>query len=343
MNTNLPIGNSYSPEQLRARFVVAEGTPFDDPQMSYRIMVPRDWRAAAAPLPPSGLGTQKLQPLVTFTAESARPLPPSLQLSAARLVRGVSAANWLRYLAHSTGKRIDELVDVSRLFADSLMVFDNDGASFTSRVACRIDRDRIFVILGTAERVDYESHAEIFGVAVTSFKLPDSDTTKTIEAHAPITALPAARFEIARSWTPVVPETPPQGRAVINLTSVDKDGDLSGLMRVKSIAKQSSGDRGEVIANTLAEFAESNVVVKGKLSTRDVAVAATGFSGAQLMIYAALITASGLPQELWVSVFEDSGYWYCVSLLTPARDFSFFAWAVNTFAYEELLASFSRR
>jgi len=343
MNNSLPIGDSYSPEQLRARFVVAAGTPFDDPQMSYRIMVPRDWRAAAARLPPSGLSTQQLQPLVTFTAESARPVPPSLQLSAAPLVRGVSAANWLRYFAQSTGKRIDKLVDVSRLFADSLMLFDNDGASFTSRVACRIDRDRIFVILGTSERVDYESNAEIFGVAVASFKLPGADATKTIEAHAPIAALPAARFEIARSWAPVVREKPPQGRTVVDLTSVDGDGNLSGLMRVKSIAKQSSGVRGEVIDNTLAEFAESNVVVKEELSTRDLAISAAGFSGAQLMIYAAVITASGLPQELWVSVFEDSGYWYCVSLLTPARHSSFFAWAVNTFAFEQLLASFSKR
>ena len=337
--TQLPIGKSFTPEQLGELFVAVEDQPYGNPSLGYRMMVPQGWTADTLQAESAGLNTSQLKPLGVFFSDPSDGAHAYIQIQAIRLTKTITAANWLRHFAITTEKDIKVINEISPLFVDSLLSFNIEDSRFLGRTACRIDKNRLFLLLMLAVEEAYEPLAEFFGVGVASFKLLDQDPAATIEPYVSLQGPGNLQFSYPNSWRSLVNQESVPGKKAIDLYNFDDENNLNGLIRVKSASKQPSHNIDALVHSLLSEFQESNLIINGLRHQVEVPIETTHFFNGHCDIYAANIAGSEIPQELWLTTFEDAAYYYGIVLLTPVKEHIFYVWAINQRTYQIILSS----
>lgn len=337
--TQLPIGKSFTPEQLGELFVAVEDEPYGNPLLGYRIMIPQGWTADTLQAESAELNASQLKPLGVFFRDPNDGTHAYIQIQAIHLPKTISAANWLRHFSITTEKKIQVINEISPSFVDSLLSFEIEDTRFLGRTACRIDKNRLFLLLMFAVEEAYEPLAEFFGVGVASFKLLNQDPEATIEPYASLQGPANLKFNYPNSWQSLVNEDPPLGKEVVDLYNFDDEKNLNGLIRIKSVSKKISGNVDELVHSLLAEFQASNLMINGLRHQAEVPIQTTHFFNGQYAIYDAHIADSDSPQELWLTTFEDTSHYYGVVLLTPVKEHIFYVWAINQRTYQIILSS----
>lgn len=331
----LPIGDKITPKELTDNFIKAQDQPYGNNSLGYSLLVPNTWNYDSSLRAETGyLNTEKLKPLAIFEKENAY-----IQLQAIQLVREVSAAHWLRYFAVTTGRKIIELVELSPLFSDTLMTFDIEGHAFVGRLAAKIDGNRLFLVFCFAVEEAYPYLEEVFGLAISSFKLLNPSQQPTIESRQEYKLKDIVQFVCPSSWQYNYPENAPVGKHAIDLYNFDDEQALQGLIRVKAVLKSVVTNSDQLVKDTIIEFSEANFQIQKALHNGAVASYSDQFQDGLLMIYLGVIEGSDEPQEFWLSVFEAQSHYIVLSLLSPARESVFYTWAFNKRAYEIVLES----
>lgn len=334
-----PIGKSISPEVLESSFLKVQDRPYGNSALAYTILLPKHWRAdSSLKVKTSQLGTVTLKPLAIFAGPKSE--HSFIQLHAIQLPKEISAAHWLKHYAATTERKLVDLDELSVLFADSLMTFKIEDHGFSGRAAAKIDGDRLFLVFCFAPDATYPALAETFGLAVSSFKLLNPSSKKTIEPRHQHNLANIVQFEYPASWTPRIAENPPIGKQAIDLYHFDDNKAFQGLIRVKTVNKTVVEQSEDVIKDTVQEYADSNLVLRDKLHSSPVGSYSERFSNGVLIIYNCVIEGNQEnTQELWICVFGDDEYYVITSLLTPSRNDIFYTWALNKRAYEIVLES----
>ncbi len=333
--TSLPIGKSITREELRRLFLKIEDKPYGNAGLAYSMLVPKNWNYDQLKAETAQLNTVQLKPLVIFEKEKA-----FIQLHAVKLVREIRASHWLRHYAAVTERKIVELKELSERFADSLLEFEIKGHTFSGRAAALIDGDRVFLLLCFAEQSAYPHLAEVFGLAVSSFKLKNPSSRPSIEPRAKYDLAGIVKFAYPASWTTRAPEQAPVGKQAVDLYHFDDDQVFQGLIRVKTVSRQAIAKTDELIEHTIEEFSESNLVLHDMLHTGPIPSENDHFSNGRVFIFNAHVQDNEENrQELWITIFEDANHYFVLSLLTPSRRDTFYVWAFNKRAYDIILGN----
>ena len=344
MSEQLPVGRGFTPEELAERFVVVEATPYENPSLGFRTMVLKDWKHDVVTAETPDLNAVHLKPLGVFFGQPEGGSAPYIQVQAILLRKSITAANWLRWIALSTDRHLLQLVELSPVFADTLVEFAVDGVPFKGRAAARIDRNRVFYVFAFGPAAVYRDYAETFGVAVSSFKLLDVDPSANIESLQPMNGPGSLRFAYPASWRPLVKDQVPPGRQAVDLYNFDDEDNLNGLIRLKSLEKGRGDDSDTLLRTLKEEFSEAGLSLGTQLHVASMPIEESGvdrFINGRYLFFAASIRETGLAQELWASLFEDESFYYGVALLTPAKENQFYVWAINSRAYQLILGSLS--
>jgi len=265
-----------------------------------------------------------------------------IRIHAIRLVREITAANWLRHHAIETERKILAISPISDNSADCLTEFVNKEHVFQCRAAAFIDGDRLFFIQNLARSSAYPKYEEVFGVPVMSFDISKQSGKPSVEKHIPYNSDAIVRFAYPASWKcRAAAEKRPGEKGDVDLFSIGSDGNVSGRMRIKTVEKSFSKDNEARILETIAEYRDHNVIAGGILETVEAAIATSRFDSALVRAYRTQIRNDEIGQEIWIAVIEDPKYHIIISMLTPFREQAFFLWAVNRRAYGIILESLS--
>ncbi len=334
----LPIGQRFSEAELQDAFLLVEDVPYQNEELSYRMLIPKSWSVDAVHAETAALTTTQLKPLGIFVGPDEGGLRPFIQLQAVQLTRELSAAHWLRHFAAASGRQVDLLREVSDRFADSQVTFQVEDIAFTARAAVMLDGDRAFLIFAFAPAAMYQAFIDTFGVAVSSFKLAKPSEKPSVEPRQALNVAANVQTMIPTSWkTRTIDDCPP-GKAAVDLYNLDAESVLNGWIRIKQTYKDTSSSLEQVISDSKDEFAEAGVALVRVVAKTDMPSSNERFAQGIVEVYnATLASDEALLQELWIAAFEDQQAYYTVSMLTPARSDRFFIWAINHRAFEVVL------
>ncbi len=336
--TEFPIGQNFSKKELKERFHLIKDMPYNNPELAYKILIPKGWESESIQAESKDLNPNTLKPLAIFKGPEHGGANPFVQIQAVQLIREITAANWLRHYAIATERKLLAIKPISDNFADSVMEFLIDGHPFTARATASIDGDRLFFMLNLALSSTYDKLAEIFGVPVVSFNLQRGSSKKSIEKHIPYNLDEIVRFNCPDSWKyRLVTEERPEGKEAADLFSHDPDGNVCGRMRVKSVERNVSSGVETQIQDTISEYRDGNVIVDDLLESVEVEIGSDRFDTGVVKAFSAHVDGNEIRQEVWVAVIEVPEYYIVVSLLTPFREQDFFLWAINRRAYDIVL------
>jgi hypothetical protein len=336
--TDFPIGQNFSEKELKERFHLIKDMPYNNPELAYKILIPKGWESESIQAESKDLNPNTLKPLGIFKGPEDGGANPFVQIQAVQLLREITAANWLRHYAIATERELLAIKPISDRFADSVMEFSIQGHPFTARVTASIDGDRLFFLFNLALASTYPKYEEIFGVPVVSFNLQKMSGKPSIENRLSYNLNDIIRFTYPESWKyRAVTEKHPKGREAADLFSFDPDGNLCGRMRVKTVDKGFSSGVEEQIEDTLSEYGDGNVIVDDLLESVEVEIGSDRFDTGVVKAFSGHIEGNEIRQEVWVAVIEDPKYYMVVSLLTPFREQGFYLWAINRRAYDIVL------
>lgn len=336
---DLPVGKNFSQKELTDLFFLIKDTPYDNPDLAYKILIPKTFEAEKIRSEDGLLNSINLKPLGIFRGPEEGGANPTIQIQAVQLKKEITAANWLRHYAIITDRKIPAVKPVSDNFADSLMEFLIAERKFTGRATASIDGDRLFFLLNLTLDSTYDKYKELFGVSVVSFNLQQRSLKQSIENHILYNLHDIIQFRYPESWKYRLPEDMPFGKKGIDLFNFDPDGNICGKIRVKTVEKGVSKGVDTQFKDTLDEYREAGVS-KGKLlETINVEIGDDRFDSAIINVYKGDIEGNEMGQEMWIAVIEEPKYYIVVSLLTPFREQLFYVWAINRKAYDIVLGT----
>jgi len=335
---DFPVGQNFSKQELKAQFHLIKSIPYNNPELAYKILIPKGWENEALQAESKDLNPNTLKPLGIFKGPAEGGANPFIQIQAVQLLREITAANWLRHYAVATERKIIAMKPVSNNFSDSIMEFQIQAYPFTARATASIDGNRLFFLLNLALSSTYPKYKEIFGVPVASFNLQKLSGKPSIEKPLSYNLKNIVRFAYPGSWQcrPLT-EKRPKGKEAVDLFSYDPEGNLCGRIRVKTVEKAISKNTETQIQDTMAEYRDGNIIAGKLLESIEVEIGAERFDSAVVKAYRAQIEGNEIEQELWIAVIEEPKYSIIVSLLTLFREQAFYIWAINHRAYYMIL------
>jgi len=171
----LPSDNLYSSDEIARLFVRAAVTPFDDPELRFAVLVPKEWTARDVEVTRAQLAEDARRPVtlaefgppgradVLVNVSYAR-VPPHVTLD--RFVEEFVRQLGLEFLARQRGDMNgrpveDALVRMPRV---------EGAAPVVSRLTASRLGPRVFLLACSCREADHERFARGFGAAAVSFE-----------------------------------------------------------------------------------------------------------------------------------------------------------------------------
>jgi len=272
---HFPIGETVSKDEAIKRFDLRKETPFENPELAYKILIPKTWVAETIYAQSKDLEIDKLKPLGIYKGPAKGGANPFVQIQATRLTREVSAANWLRLYAILTNRKMIAAKSISAHFADCVMGYDIEGAKFMARATALINGDRLFYLANLAIAGIYEEYKETFGVCVVSFNLQNPFQNPNIEKQAGYSLKEIVRFRYPVSWKYREATETPDGKEGVDILNVDPDNNIIGKIRVKSVEKRVARNVDTEIEAVLEEYKESSIMPGELIETINIEIGGT--------------------------------------------------------------------
>jgi len=340
MSDLLPIGQEIPAGRRKELFFRITDNPFGNRALGYSILIPKTWgidsslKVASAELSAAGL-----KPLAIFRGMAGDSAYAYLQLQATLLTREITASYWLTAWALSAGYTVVESRELSPLFVDALIEFFIEETAHTMRVTVKIDGNRLFLTKAFVPTAAYSAVDQTFGLMVASFELTQPSPHPYIEVRTNLRIAERIRLQHPASWRSRILTELPDGKAAADLYQIDDADSLQGLIRIKLAEKRVVSSLPLMLKNTQEELQSADITLEEELHNGRVESPVELYKAGQLLIYTASIEGNPSPQEVWIYVFETTTHFIAMTLLTPTRDSSYFAWAVNKRAFELMLDS----
>lgn len=332
MAVYLPNGTNYPRQRVSAEFGWYDALPHGNGALGFKLLVPRMWQQD---LVPGGEVEPRVDRLLPLAAFSSHLQDGFLEIQVTSLERDISAGHWLQAYMEEVNYEPLAIVDVSKIFADSLAEFVIEGRKFIGRFSASIRGNLLFLVSALSFKESYDALAEMFGVSIASFQATAVPPRLTVESRVSASVDGIVHFEYPASWQSRVVSPSPHGKAAVDLIGTLGDA-LTGIIRVKTVRKSLASGPEQLISASLAEFEEAGIQSIEKQAENNVPISGNKFSNGMVKIYSG-ITSAGLPQEIWVVVMENAHVHCVISMVTPDRNLEFAVWAVNRRALDIIL------
>lgn len=315
---------------------IVESKPYGDEQLAYTIRIPKNWIGNSSS-PTVGemqgrISVDILGGLAKYIGAPKNLLRSYITVEAQQLGYEISAQNWFVNFILGNGFSLISLVERSPRDMESAYVQVIDDQSYVVRSRVLINGSKLIMIRYYLPQENYAEEKVQQAQVLAGFQLM-RPTGKRIEHHDVYAFIDQSYFDYPDSWTLRESKDLTIERMDVLLFQQTKDGrsgTLDGQIKVNVISKLLDTTLAKEIGLFGKTFKVDGYSV-GSLIGRDRYKHDPSVKTSKTEFYK-LIPADSVNKkdyELAVSALEGEDYYYIISLVTPAREENFYAWARN--------------
>ena len=320
--------------------------PFDDPDLSYEVSIPKDWTDNIAKLKVTAddgtVGRKVLGELARYTSPTNPEYPRSFfTISAQQLTYEIGVKNWFLNYALINGLSLERLTVNNKKELEALYVEVKKDTTYIVRAKIAINGSKLILAQYYVSSWLHAKEKVMQAQAVNSFELLNLQDTpiEELKTHG---FLNQSFFDYPPSWALDVSPVKSIEKMKAKLKRENIEDNLDGVIDIKLYNKVSTPTRSQVLKEFRGEFNVPNYKI-GKLIEAPEFEKHKDMSFGMMQAYQLLPSSSKMIEyELWVGVLEGKNYIYLITLLTPSREEDFYLWARNIETYR-LVTSKMRR
>ena len=202
----LPHTPYLSKQDLEKNYQLLESTPFDDPSLAYRIVVPMSWSGARIETPVKE-STRRLVPIGLYTPPDNAKTRIGAELGYLRMDLDINVRDWLGWYADVNGLRpkyFKNYPEAKMPSWDMLAEHTQDGVELNTRLSAFQWGPHIFLAACTCPADQYEQHKLGFARICDSFELKKPPEQMLVSKLASVTGQVGRRRYVMRYpdvWT----------------------------------------------------------------------------------------------------------------------------------------------
>jgi len=262
----MPVGQVRTIKQIEADYFIARSVPFEDPALSFSILLPKGWYGLNLEAPAKA-SSRILIPLGTFVPKNEKHKGAQVKFSYIVLARDVNTQDWVK--AHAEKKKMtvvkSKQVKYAKRVASELIVTWKEGTSkLVSRLSARQFGRWLVLLTCTAPEALYRTQADNFSLACATFSLKNPPRQRLAEKLSQrVVDVKGAKlvFRWPASWR-MVDAAAPEGNICWSLRFEVQDSDL-GFIRVNVLDRSKFPDVDEagLLEMTLDQITSSGIEV----------------------------------------------------------------------------------
>jgi hypothetical protein len=340
--------NPLAGSALEERTTLKEGVAHGDATLAFSVRVPRAW-SAKTPLSLPGR-TAMTDHVPEEVARWEGPVVPGgrsvLTVKTAQLPYQMTAAQWLLYESLTNSFTLEGFAPEGDRAVQAAYITFQEGGAFAVRARAQVSGRHILVARYAVPVERREAEGAIQAATVNSFSLtnPAPGPTEAVKTHL---LLDIGRFVYPASWRLSAPPVRSIDRMTATLHSLSADGSLAGEVQLVLLSRYAGKTLAEEVeALRVKTLAARSLALGGLISPGSEMPRAPGIQTQVVEAYAATAGQAQeggrplVPHEYWFAVGVSGDYLYIATLLTPAREQHYFAWARNVETYRFILSAF---
>lgn len=326
---------------------LVEETPYKDEALQYRVRLPIDWEridTQASGQDKGGLSRSVINRIAEFTSPAKLQRRSFFTVESQELTYEIGARNWFLNYFQDTGFTLE---GVSQGESDNEVVeatyFEVRGdISYHVRIKTIVNGSRIIIArfyvpvrpsneaaVIKAQEEDLQMQAQ----SIASFKLTGTKLEQ-IEERSTHGFLDQTYFDYPVSWKLIAPKVVNVERMRAMVFNPGVAGKMHGQINVHITSRYIDTTLGKEVKLYMDKLNIPDYKVGGVIERLDLPVH-ENVEQAQTEIYRMEPVKNYMQHyELWVTLMQTEGFYYIITLLTPAREADFYQWARNARAYE---------
>jgi hypothetical protein len=288
----------------------------------------------------SGMSSKILGTLAKYYGPTAvNSYPSTLTIDAQDLKFDISTKNWFLNFILSNGYTLEGLEVVNDRRVEGLYVLLDNGVSYIIRAVAEINGKRMVLVRMSIPESEWMAQRGIQEKVIRSFRFLSPETVK-IGASRTYSFLDFLRFDYPVMWRLAAPSVSSLDSMDANLLLSTDETTLEGEIAVHIVAN----DADTTVANEaklLADGVKDKGFILGDMLEEPdyFKVQPQVFYNKTQVYKLNYKTKDSLEYEYWITIMREDRYFYYVTLMTVGRSSSFFTWAKNTEAYQQVVES----
>jgi hypothetical protein len=288
----------------------------------------------------TNLTNKLLNTVATYYGPFRMDATSRFEVQALKLDYAITARNWFIQYVLTNGFILEGIHEYSKDRIEALYVVNDGDYSYYVRTMVEINGARMTLVSYFLPEKYWKEEQAMQQMVVRSFRFADPETNG-VEVIRSYQFLNFADFDYPATWRLIEPESLSMEGMDARLIQTLDNKTLSGEISIHivstevetTLAQEVNGLREDIqkMGLNIGEMIEE----PKKYKFRDY------IYFHRVEVYHASNPDSNLLQyEYWLAILAESRYYYIVSMLTPARQADFNAWARNTEAFETVIESF---
>lgn len=330
---------------------ITEEDPYNEPEISYTLRVPKSWsdNVQKAPIEASGksmLSGNVLGLLGRYISPPKNLVRSYITVEAQTLTYEISAQNWFVYFILRNGFSLTALEEYDSRHIQALYVQVIKDQTFVVRTRVMLNGPNLVIVRYYLPQENYNDEKGQQEQVMNSFALTDISNEK-IEKQAKYGFLDQSFFNYPASWTLKDKSILSVERMSVLLyqatTKDQKKLILDGHIKVHVISRLLKTTMADEVEHFRQNLQTPNYTIGNRIeevSYQFDPSITTGRAEVYKLIPKDPVTMKAY--ELLVALMEGEDYYYIVSLITPSREQDFYSWAQNMEAARILIETLRR-
>ncbi len=321
--------------------------PFNNPELEYSILLPKDWTSQETIQSDSvggGLNAQIISEIARYQSPVINTMKASAVIESIQLTHEISAKNWLKnYIYSSSCTPQGKLVAISDKKATAKCITTINGDTLYIHALAAINGNNLILVKFECPLYLTGPLNFIAQKALDSFKFI-LVTDHPIEQQKIFSFANAVRFSYPVSWVPNGLDTSDNNSMYMQLFNESagrgKRKQIDGMIRFMVVRRDAQTSLQKEAARMKAYFNSFLGLTFTKLVSSEKTPAAKRFLFSRYETYrVATKSQTSHDQEVRLVVLGSKSWYVFAFLLTPTESDNFYTWACNTQAFDMIVKS----
>lgn len=338
----------FIPEQdFMAQTDIVSAMPYDDQFLSFSIRLPKQWvevnenLSIEAGLKQSGVAENIFGVVAGYASPPKNYLRSRFFVEALQIPHEINTRNWFIHYLFKNGLTIEQVGLEKDNQIEALYVEVQGDTSYVVRAKVIKNGSRMILAKYYLPVEHYDAERIMQAQVIDSFSLKNMSDEKIEESNIQ-GFLDQSYFNFPKSWVLSAPRVRSINRMNAMILSYSEAKDLVGQINIYLTNKSLGTSRAEEMKFYREKFDIPNYKITELIATPKLDFNGDMTFGVTQVYKMESQSTTLADYELWVSIIENKGYYYFVSLLTPASAEDFYNWARNEATYRSVIESLRR-
>lgn len=338
-STPLPTVEEMDPAAFEQATTLYDEAPFGNELLSYSVRLPKEWKKDEKSGLISSSDSHLLAEIARYNGPVGLEARSRFTVDILDLQYQVSAQQWILQHVLANGYNLQGIRVHNTRKVEALLVMVDRDASYIVRAVAQINGKKMIFAQYAIADTHWATEQGMQAAAINSFALK-TDKKEIIEEMILFQFLDIAEFMYPVSWTLRAPPLNSIDRMSAKVSNLNEDQSVNGQMEMDLVSSEVTKSLSDEIENYKKAFDKKGLVLGEEIEKREDFKFNENMEFAFLNVYSATDKESKmLDYEIWIAMMSANGFYYFVTLLTPARDADFFVWSRNTETYRVVVES----